>query len=63
MLKFADAEVDGQLQAAALPPRVNDDAPVDDAASSTAVQSQGSSDFDDWQSSDEEWAQIAAASP
>ena len=24
MLKFADAEVDGQLQAAALPPREND---------------------------------------
>lgn len=46
---FSDAEVDGSLQAAALPPRENDGAPVGDAASSTALQSQGRSDFDDWQ--------------
>ena len=57
ILKFADAEVDASLQAAALPPTENNGAPVDDAASNT------SQEFDDRQLSDSEWAQVATASP
>ena len=57
ILKFADAEVDAQLQAA-LPPAQNDGAQSDDAAASNTSQ-----EFDDWQLSDSEWAQVAAASP